>query len=323
MNFGDVFSKAWKTIWNNKILWVFGLMAGFLSANNGGGNPGSGIRYEYSGNWQNLPFGLHQWGTNLEQYMDRFAAPNVAIILALVCLGILFALLFTFLGIVGQGALVKGVWQYDEDNTRKLRFGPLFKEGLKYFWKLFALGLLLFAAGIGVAIVVVILAVVTLGIGAVIFACLAIPLAIGVAILLKQTVISIVAEDMDIFAAIEHAWDFVFQKNLGNYLLMWLIVGVGGAVVNFLVALPFAAMALPMLGSLAFGGDTAIGGGMLVGFILGLAYLPIYLVLAGGLRAFTDSVWAIFYRELRFAHDEASLTSAELEASIPASGDEA
>jgi hypothetical protein len=292
-------------------------MAGFLGSFRANG---SNSGYRYSGSWQDMPSGFQNLGMGFERFMDRFGEPNVALILALVCVGILIGLVFTFLGIVGQGALVKGIWKYNEDSIRKLRFGELFKDGLHYFWKLFLLGLLTIGASIALVFVLVILSIVTLGIAAIIFACLAIPLAIGYTLLLKQTVISIVAEDMEIFDAIRHAWDFVFQKHLGNYLLMWLIAGVGGAVVNVLIALPFTVVALPVMGSLVFGGDTAVTGGLMIGLILGLAYLPFYLVLNGGTRAFIESVWTIFYRDLRSARDESSLSPMELEASLPPSG---
>jgi len=42
MDFGEILSKAWKTIWKHKILWLFGLLAGCSAASSGGGGGGGG-----------------------------------------------------------------------------------------------------------------------------------------------------------------------------------------------------------------------------------------------------------------------------------------
>ncbi len=45
MDFGEVFSKAWKIIWKYKILWLFGI---FASCSGGGGGGGGGKRFRHA-----------------------------------------------------------------------------------------------------------------------------------------------------------------------------------------------------------------------------------------------------------------------------------
>ena len=50
MDYGEIFSKAWKIIWKYKILWLFGI---FASCSGGGGNGGGGginSGVQFSGN---------------------------------------------------------------------------------------------------------------------------------------------------------------------------------------------------------------------------------------------------------------------------------
>ena len=40
MNYGEILSKAWKIIWKNKILWLFGILAGCSASGVGGSSGG-------------------------------------------------------------------------------------------------------------------------------------------------------------------------------------------------------------------------------------------------------------------------------------------
>lgn len=325
MNFGQVFSKAWKTIWQHKILWVFGIFAGLLS----GGSYGSGSGYNFNSsdmpmmhNWpNNWPQGMQQFGQAMENFFNRGDGSWVGLVILLSCLALFFTVLSIFLGITGQNALIRAAWKVEEGSSEKMRFGELFKEGLRYFWKVFGLYVLVIIASVAAALAIIFISIITLGVGAILFICLALPLAIGAGLLINQSVIIMVSEDLGVFDGIKAAWEFVFEKNLGNYLLMFLILGIGAAILNFLIVLPWVVMLIPLGAGLFIGGSQAIGtSAIVISIVLGVLYLPLYLVLSGALNAYVFSAWTIFYHDLRGAKTEADLSPLELQESIPDAG---
>lgn len=59
MDIGKILSKAWKTIWKHKILWLFGILAGCgATGHRGGGGGGSSAASSNGqpGNWDGRPF---------------------------------------------------------------------------------------------------------------------------------------------------------------------------------------------------------------------------------------------------------------------------
>ena len=60
MNYGEVLSSAWKTIWKHKVLWIFGILAGLGAGSGGGSASGRGnVNPNVNGRTfgQNFPFG--------------------------------------------------------------------------------------------------------------------------------------------------------------------------------------------------------------------------------------------------------------------------
>jgi hypothetical protein len=64
MNYGDLLSRAWKIVWNNKYMFLLGFLAAFGS---GGNIPFNNFTYTFEGN--NIPpdFAFHP-ETFLAQY---------------------------------------------------------------------------------------------------------------------------------------------------------------------------------------------------------------------------------------------------------------
>ena len=69
---------------------------------------------------------------------------------------------------------------------------------------------------------------------------------------------------------------------------------IGGAI----IALPFGAILVPIVSGFAIGGRTASTGGLVVGLLCLVAYLPVLLVLSGIFRAYTSSAWTLTYMRL-------------------------
>ena len=327
MNFGEIFEKSWKIVWKYKILWIFGIFAAMLSGggsgSSGAGNRG-GVNYTYQGGeLQEMFPWIGRFGYNIERFFSNVdVGARVGLAVALACFALFWLVLSIFLGNVGRAALIKGVLHAEEDSNAKLKFGPLFKEGLGYFWQMFVLQLLTIGIVIGVVIIGIVFSVVTLGIGAILLICLAIPIAVSASLLLTQTNIFIVAENMNVIDAIKASWEFVFERNLGYYLLMFLIVGVGSWIIGFVLAIPVFMVLVPIGLGIFLSNSAPLGAGLLI--VLGIffaLYIPIAILVNGILTAFVQAVWTLTYRELSFKLTDEDLTPLELQDSIPDDGE--
>lgn len=327
MNFGEIFGKAWKIVWKNKILWIFGIFAAMLSGG-GSGSSGAdnrgGMNFTYQGGeLQEMFPWIGRFGYNIERFFSNVnEGVWVGFAIALACFALFWFVLSIFLGNVGKAALIKGVLHAEEDSNAALKFGPLFKEGLGYFWQLFVLQLLMVGVVIGAVIIGIVFSIVTIGVGAILLICLTIPISIGVGLLLTQTNIFIVAENMNVIDAIKASWEFVFEKNLGNYLLMFLIVGVGGWIVSFALAIPIFMLLVPIGMGIFLSEGAMLGAGLLIGLGIFFAlYIPVAILVNGILTAFVQAVWTLTYHELRSKPTEEDLTPLELQASLPDDGE--
>ncbi|MFM8320050.1 MAG: hypothetical protein ACKOC5_03960 [Chloroflexota bacterium] len=155
MDYGEIFSKAWKIIWKHKILWVFGILA---SCGSRGGGGGGGGNYNFNNNdfsngnipapFRNLP----DWFNHPENFTGL-----IILIVVTLCIISIIALV---LGVVGRAGLIRGAYHADRDENVVLSFGSLFSEGLRYFWRIFLLDLV-----VGLAFMVIVLAVAAVGFG--------------------------------------------------------------------------------------------------------------------------------------------------------------
>ncbi|MBN2047476.1 MAG: hypothetical protein JW750_06525 [Anaerolineaceae bacterium] len=295
MNIGEVFRKSWDIVWKHKILWFFGFLVSLANgggSGNSGSNLGDKVNYQFSA--EEFPYQMHQ----LENWFEQNVMVWSGLLVLLVIVLIVIALFFAFLSIVGRGALIKGAWMADEDENAVLKLGGLFRLGMKYFWKLFLLGLLFFAAIIGLLIVLVLFSVITLGLGLIALCCLWIPLIAAMSLLHKQSAIAIVGEDMGVMDSIGHAWKIVFKENLAGYLIMTLIVGIGGTLARLLLALPIMLIVIPLVIGLVAESQIITTGGIVFMIIFVLLYLPVLVVLSGGLNAYLETVWTLYYRRV-------------------------
>jgi hypothetical protein len=120
---------------------------------------------------------------------------------------------------------------------------------------------------------------------------------IAISIYTLLTQIALIVEDLDIVAAFQHAWE-VFRSNLGNVIVMGLILGIGGFVVGLIIAIPFVLMVLPFVTGLIVGTDTSSLAGLSVTIIGILLYVPVALVASGIKRTFITGSWTLTYRDL-------------------------
>lgn len=291
MDYGAVLKRTWEITWKYKGLWVLGILAACGRGGNGGGGGGGGqasssVRGDLGSAGAN---GLTQFFNNIPE--------ETLIIGALVIVSLLFvlALIFLVLSVIGQGGLIAGFNQADEGADVNL--AEAFGMGTHFFWRILGLRVLLLIAGFVVAIGVIILIILTLGLGVFCLLCIGIPLLIAIGVYVDMTTVAIVVDDLDVFKALARAWE-VIRNNVGPMLVMAVILVLGSLVVGLLLASPFILILVPVVTALALGTRTAIGTGLLVGGICLVAYIPILIVLNGILTTYVMGAWTLTFRRL-------------------------
>jgi hypothetical protein len=301
MNYGEVLSNAWKTIWKHKVLWIFGILAGLGAGGGGGGGGRNGVNYNVNGqnfNNPNFPFGPEA-GYQVQNWLEQ----NWWVILVILAFLFFLFLVFVVLSTFGRIGLARGTWLSDE-GQQKIGFGELFVASGPYFWRVLLLAILVFvlwlAFGILVALMVGGVALFTLGIGLICLIpllCLLVPVGWAVNIIVEQAIVAIVGDNLGVIDGIKKGWE-VFRTHLGESIVMGLILFVGRLVVGFILAIPIFIILLPLFGSLFFQSQSAFGTGAIISLVLFCIYLPIAIVLNGLLTAYISAAWALTYRRL-------------------------
>ncbi len=293
MNYGEILTKAWNTTWKHKVLWLFGILATFASG--GGGGPSGGGGAGRTGINPNFD----RWSYQINDWLQQNWWVIVLIAAAIFVLIILFAILGTF----GRIGLIRGAWRVDEGQS-KLTFSGLFSESGRYFWRVIGLALLVFAAALIITVVVGFGAVVgialTVGIGLLClipFICILVLLGWLVEIIIRLTVVSIVGEDKGVFEALTGTWAVV-RDHLVETIVMGLILGIGGAILGFIIAAPFFLAMIPLIGAAIAQTETALRKMGVVSIALVCLYLPIALFLSGVLQSYIWSAWTLTYRRM-------------------------
>jgi len=298
MNYGEVLSKAWQIIWKHKVLWIFGILAGCGSVGGNTGSGGGNVNYRFDSG--DLPREFERFGAQVQRFFENIPAwVWLLLVIAFIILFIIAILLTT----VGKIGLIRGAVLADE-GTARLSFGPLFSESLPYFWRVFLMNLLV---GLGLAVIFLILlipliifSVVTVGIGLICLfplICLLIPLSWFIGVVIEQSNVAIVAENRGIIDGLRRGWEVV-TRNLGQYIVMLIILGVGGFIVALIVGIPVILLALPLVGGLAIGSEGALQGGALLSAALFCIYLPFLFLFNGIIQAYITSAWTLTFRRV-------------------------
>ncbi len=306
MDFSYILSRAGKIIWKYKVLWLFGILA---SCGQGGGG-GGGANFNTAGSTPNpqIPPGMRRFVFNMQRFIENIEAWQLAaIIIGIFILFGALMLLTLALQTIGRVGLIQGTALVEAGETQ-LTFGELFESGKPYFWRILGLNLLIglaaFAAVMLTIVPMAFIGVVTAGIGFLCLLpliCLLVPAFWAARIVIEQANIALVLEEHNILEAIQRGWE-VFRQNLGNYIAMGLILGIGSAVVGVILALPFLLIVLPVVISAFLGNpgsnDFLFGGGLAIAALCFLVYLPVLIVLRGALRAYIQAAWTLTFQQL-------------------------
>ncbi len=111
------------------------------------------------------------------------------------------------------------------------------------------------------------------------------------------TTIAIIEEELSIFQAIARAWQII-TRHLGHVVVMFLILGIGQAILSLVISLPLLVSFVPVLVSLLVSGFESLTIGLVISGVLFLALLPLTIFLGGVLNAFVLVSWTLTYRRL-------------------------
>lgn len=219
MDYGKIISKAWKSMWNNKILWIFGLFGSQLTIR-------SLITTFITPNQQ----ALEDFSNPLEMYLQSFigeygldlAGYSLWIFVAALMVMGLIRYYFMIMGVIGINRGV--VW---ERKNQPIEFAALFKDSQRFFWRYFTAGLAIVVIVFGIMMIFVLgtgfLGTADMGIiASFCLFCGLFLVIIPFSILFGQGLIIMVIQDLDIYPAMKEAWNFILRKHLGQYAVMTL-----------------------------------------------------------------------------------------------------
>jgi hypothetical protein len=296
-NFGEVLTRAWKIIWKHKVLWIFGILASCARGNGGGGNGGGGNRnFQTNPGSGDLPFGGGQAGRYLDR-VGQYFQDNWWIIIVLILVFLLIGIVAYALGMIGRAGMIKGT-AMAEKGAESITFGEVWSESLPFFWRIFGLNFLIGLAFAVLIIPLVLIGVLTAGIGFVCLIpllCLLVPIGWVVSVILEQAQAAIVLEDLSMLDGFKRGWQIV-KSNPVPMLVMALILGFGGAIVGIIISIPIVLAVIPVIVGLGTLRESMTP--LYIALACCVAYMPVLIFLNGILTAYIQSAWALTYMKL-------------------------
>lgn len=267
MDYGNVFSRAWRICWNNKYLFVLGFLAAL-----GTGSSGGGQSFNYS-------FGEEQLPPGVLENADRFFALIGPVVGALLCLGLLLGIVMWLIRLVAQAGLISSTARHDRGEGSSLR--ESLSTGMSHLWQFLGLNVLVYLPfwiigavffGIGIFAFGAAIASAVAGAGGEEFGamsggfavlgacvlgltCLLIPLYAVASVIYAFAQRAIVLQGMRVTQSVGHAWRFI-RENVGDILLLIIFLVVislvyGGLISILLIPLGFLALGPAFLNLIA------------------------------------------------------------------------
>ncbi len=306
MNYRDFIKDAFWITLRNRYLWFFGFFAGA-----GGGGTNFGFP---SGSGDFDVENGRQAGASPMLAAQQTAFDNVALIVALVVVGLVILLVFVILSLISQGALAESVAAIDRGERR--RFWSAWRAGVSNFWPVLGQILLFILIGIGFLLVIGIpVAALVLGTFAVtdspglrilfvaVVALIAIALLIvgfiPLAVIAQFALRELVVGGERVFDSSIRGGYRLFRRNLGRSLLLWLIqvVLILAAGIALIIAAILVGLVL-FIPTIILAVAEYATAAILTGVVTGLILLPILLVASGILGTFNHSYWTLAYLRL-------------------------
>lgn len=315
MNYGETLSKAWKIIWKNKILWLFGILAGCSAAISGSGSGGSsGGGGSSSGGGSSLVPGSDQLARNISHVAyntGNFVEQNpwIWFLVALAIFGLILFLIAAslFVGALGTSGVIKGTLMADEaeEGSKPLSLKSVFQGIKPFYWRTLLFELVIVAAklvlGIVIAGLVLAFIIFTLGFGIFLLlplVLLILPVSLFVYLIIINSLIAIIVEDKPIFKAIACGWQTTIA-NLGPMIVMLIILVLGQFIATLLLIAPVFLSFVPLGLSFIIMGEPFFIIAVVLSTLFALGMIILAVILAGIIRTFVLSTWTLNYRKCK------------------------
>ncbi len=303
----SILKQAWSQIKKHRWLWLFGLFAAFM------GNGGEVDILMQNEKLKNAPEFLMSLRDNFaaldlnavkEGVINALATAPLLTTLS-VAVSLIFVLLFIWLVVVSQGALIESASKLDGD--KKVSFRSALEKGIHKFWPVFGLNLsirlILYFALIILSIPFAILYMYNNSDTAITFLTLLafillVPIAIILSFILKYAFAFVVVKDQSAISAFVLAWR-LFATNWLISLEMAILLFAINFLVGLILVLAIVILALPFLGLVILmilvqnemGINLALGFGLIITLLL-------LLFTGSGLAAFQYSAWTLLFQKL-------------------------
>jgi len=259
MDYGDLFSRAWRIVWNKKFMLVLGFLAAL------GGSSSNNFTYN---------LGLGDFPTGVESRIESFLTQFLPVIFGLICLGFLIAIFLWLLRLTAQAGLIESAARLDAGED--VSFGQAISWGISKLGRIVGINLLLYGPFIILMFILFVLglAIMAATIGssiasgdegiwsviagslAIFIVCLGLMACILVPVWLILTVIypfaqrGAVLQNLGVIESIRQAWQ-VIKANIGDVALLvlfFIAIGFGFGIVMALLMIPLAFLAFfPMI----------------------------------------------------------------------------
>ena len=293
-NFGEVLTRAWQITWKYKVLWIFGILAGCTNTGGGGGGGGN-TGFSTSPSDFDVPPEVRGFISMMEDFVAWIEDNLWLFIILLVLVILVLVVISAFLGTIGRIGLIKGSYEAVM-GAEKLALGQLFSTSMPYFWRVFGLSFLIGLAFFMLIIPLVLVGVLTAGVGFLCLLpliCILIPVSWAVGIIIEQSNRAIVIENLSLFDGLKRGWE-ISKSNIGPLIVMGLILFGITFVLGIIIALPIFIVVFPTIFAFAMG-----EGQSFTPIYIALAclclYTPISWLLNGILTTFTQSAWTLTY----------------------------
>lgn len=294
MQMGSVVSKAWKTAFRHKALWVYGFILTHIGMMN---------------------FMLGKRETVFQEQINNILQ-NTGLMALLIISGLVLWMLFVFLMLISEGALVYGVWRSSKDEMPG--FKDLFLKGLGFFGKMLGINIAVWLPLLFLWILFLVTMIVSLfrlaGIhegnylaAAFLYFFLFIVFIVMILITITVGIVNnltkrfAVIGEYGVFSSIGHAVKLLFGKTGKVLKLYFTALGL-----YLLITLGFISISLVVTAPLNF---IDFGGGPQRTIASFLLLVPIYLVLRiiGGIATvFISSLWTLGFLSLQEAETSGS-----------------
>lgn len=310
-DFGEVLTRAWQIIWKHKILWIFGILAS--CARGGGNNSSSSRNSTQSGDpfTSDSPLFLNDIMRDMINFFEKagkWFVENTWVIFVFIGFILLLWVLQIFFANIGQIGLIRGAYHAEMD-VEQIRFGDLFGESLRYFWRVIGTSLIIWlpvvVAFIGMFVVFIFsFAAQSRGEGQnqftaasglffLAFCCCLIPVMAMIGLYYSQVIRALLLENLGIFASLSRGWQ-VFSKNILGLILMGIVLIIFNLVISVIVSIP-ALIAIAPLVFKFMEGSVDTWQPVILTIVFLCLYSPISLVFQGVAMTYMQTVWTLIY----------------------------